>query len=118
MITLSHPTVNGYVRALLQALDEIGELQEFDTTLAVGRREVKIAHSKIRQHPHREVLRLLGQRLRQDWLIRHESGWASVDAVAQEFDRQVSKRLSGTARIYCYENSGTSTFPAACCMDM
>jgi glycosyltransferase involved in cell wall biosynthesis len=113
MITLSHPTVNGYVRALLQALDEIGELQAFHTTLAVGRREVKIAHSKIRQHPHREVLRLLGQRLSQDWLIRHESGWASVDAVAQEFDRHVSKRLSGTGSIYCYEDSALFTFRAA-----
>jgi hypothetical protein len=43
MITLSHPTVNGYVRALLQALDEIGGLEAFHTTLAVRRRAVKIA---------------------------------------------------------------------------
>src|ERR1700693_4219649 len=113
MITLSHPTVNGYVRALLQGLDQIGELQEFHTTLAVGRRAVNIARSKIRQHPYREIVRLLGQRLRQDWLIRHESGWASVDAVAQDFDRQVSKRLSVKAGIYCYEDSALSTFRAA-----
>ena len=46
-------------------------------------------------------------------MIRHESGWASVEAVAQDFDRQVSKRLSGTARIYCYEDSALSTFRAA-----
>jgi hypothetical protein len=52
MITLSHPTVNGYVRALLHALDEIGELQAFHTTLAIGRRAVKIARSKIRQYPY------------------------------------------------------------------
>jgi glycosyltransferase involved in cell wall biosynthesis len=113
MITVSHPTVNGYVRALLQGLDETGKLQAFHTTLAVGRRAVRIARGKVRQHPCREVARLLGQRFRQDWLIRHESGWASVDAVAQEFDRHVSKRLSGTTDIYCYEDSAISTFRAA-----
>jgi glycosyltransferase involved in cell wall biosynthesis len=118
MITLTHPTVNGYVRALLQALDEIVELQEFHTTLAVGRRAVRIAHAKVCQHPYREVVRLLGQRLRQNWMIRHESGWASVDAVAQDFDRQVSKRLSVKAGIYCYEDSALSTFQAAARMGL
>jgi hypothetical protein len=93
MLTVSHPTVNGYVRALLQGLDESGQLQEFHTTIAVGRRAVKIAGSKVRQHPYREAVRLLGRRFRQEWLIRHESGWASVDAVAQAFDLQVAKRL-------------------------
>jgi glycosyltransferase involved in cell wall biosynthesis len=112
MITVSHPTVNGYVRALLQGLDVINELQEFHTTLAIGRRAVSIARSKVRQHPYREILRLLGQRCRQEWLIRHESGWASVDAVAQEFDRQVAKSLGRTAGIYCYEDSAFATFRA------
>ena len=58
MLSVSHPTVNQYVRALLEALDESGQLLEFHTTAAVGRRAVKIARSKVRQHPFREVVRL------------------------------------------------------------
>jgi glycosyltransferase involved in cell wall biosynthesis len=113
MLSVSHPTVNQYVRALIDALEAVGELQVFHTTLTAGRRSVGIARSKVRLHPFPEVLRLLGQRLRQDWLIRHESGWASVDAVAQAFDRQVSKSLDGTASVYCYEDSAVCTFRAA-----
>jgi hypothetical protein len=113
MISVSHPTVNQYVRALLKALEKIGQLQEFHTTFAIGRRTVKIAGFKIRQHPCREGVRLLGQRLSQDWLIRHETGSASVDAVAQEFDRWVSKRLGNAAGVYCYEDSALATFLAA-----
>jgi len=113
MITVSHPTVNEYVRALVRALDRRGALQKFHTTIAFGQRAVDLANHKIRQHPHREILRLLGQRLRQDWLIRHESGWASVDTVAQEFDRNVSKGLVQGSAVYCYEDSALATFRAA-----
>jgi glycosyltransferase involved in cell wall biosynthesis len=113
MLSVNHPTVNQYVRALIRALDAAGELQEFHTTLTLGRRAVRIAGSKVRLHPFPEIWRLIGQRLRQDWLIRHESGWASVDAVAQAFDRQVSKSLDGTASVYCYEDSALLTFQAA-----
>ena len=113
MLSVSHPTVNQYVRALIDALEAAGELQVFHTTLSMGRRAVRIERSKVRLHPFPEVLRLIGHRLRQDWLIRHESGWASVDAVAQAFDRQVSKSLDGTASVYCYEDSAVFTFRAA-----
>jgi glycosyltransferase involved in cell wall biosynthesis len=113
MLSVSHPTVNQYVRALIGALEAVGELQVFHTTLSMGRRAVRIKRSKVRLHPFPEVLRLIGHRLRQDWLIRHESGWASVDAVAQAFDRQVSRSLDGTASVYCYEDSAVFTFRAA-----
>jgi glycosyltransferase involved in cell wall biosynthesis len=113
MISVSHPTVNQYVRALVGALDRRGELQEFHTTLALGRRSLKIARRKVRQHPWREIFRLLAQRFGQDGLIHHESGWASVDAVAQEFDRKVSKSLTQEAALYCYEDSALWTFRAA-----
>ena|ERR1700693_2276244 len=113
MFTVSHPTVNQYVRALVEALDRGGVLEVFHTTIAGGRRQVNITRQKIRQHPYREALRLLAQRLSQNWLIRHESGWASVDAVAEEFDRQVSMTLTPGAAVYCYEDSALSTFRAA-----
>jgi glycosyltransferase involved in cell wall biosynthesis len=118
MITVSHPTVNQYVRALLQALEAANELREFHTTIAIGRRAVNIDRSKVRPHPGREILRLVSQRLQQDWLIRHEFGWASVDAVAQDFDRQVADSLDDRAAIYCYEDSALSTFQAAARMGL
>jgi glycosyltransferase involved in cell wall biosynthesis len=113
MITVSHPTVNQYVRALVTALDRRSELRELHTTIAIGQRSVGIARGKIRQHPGREIVRLLGQRSKQHWLVRHESGWASVDAVAQEFDRHVSKTLGKNGAVYCYEDSALFTFGAA-----
>jgi glycosyltransferase involved in cell wall biosynthesis len=113
MIIVSHPTVNQYVRALVAALVRRGALHEFHTTLAVERRSVPIAKNKIRQYPYRELVRLLGQRLHQDWLVRHETGWASVDAVARQFDRQVSKNLTKGVSIYCYEDSALQTLQAA-----
>jgi glycosyltransferase involved in cell wall biosynthesis len=113
MITVCHPTVNQYVRALVTALDRRDELQEFHTTIAVGQRSVDIARRRVRQHPCREAVRLLGQRLRQHWLIRHESGWASIDAVAQKFDRNVSRTMRKDGAVYCYEDSALLTFRAA-----
>jgi glycosyltransferase involved in cell wall biosynthesis len=115
MITVSHPQVNQYVRALLAALDEKGKLQEFHTTLAIGRRSVEIRGSrqKIRQHPYREILRLIAQRIGQEWLIRQGSSLASSDAVAIEFDRQVAKSLTCCSAVYCYEDSAFETFRVA-----
>jgi hypothetical protein len=115
MITVSHPQVNQYVRALVAALDEKAQLQEFHTTLNIGRRNVGIrgGRQKIRQHPYREIVRLTAQRLGQEWLIRHGSGPASSDAVAVEFDRQVAKGLKSCSAIYCYEDSAFETFQAA-----
>src|SRR5438128_10345222 len=95
MITVSHPTVNQYVRALVTALDRHIELRELHTTIALGQRSVGIARRKIRQHPYREIMRLLGQRWQHDWLVRPESGWAAIDAVAQEFDSN-GARTTGT----------------------
>jgi glycosyltransferase involved in cell wall biosynthesis len=113
MIIVSHPNVNQYVRALLVALESRGELQEFHTTLSFGRRSVPIPRKKIYQHVYLESMRLLGQRFRQDWLIRHDSGFASVDAVARMLDRQVARRVKSNTAIYCYEDSALLTFGTA-----
>jgi hypothetical protein len=115
MITVSHPQVNPYVRALLARLDERGVLHEFHTTFSIGRRSVGMtgARQKIRQHPYREIVRLFAQRFGQEWLIRPGSGLACSDAVAREFDRHVAKYLSPCSGIYCYEDSALETFRAA-----
>ena len=113
MVTVSHPNVNQYVRALLLALEARSELQEFHTTLNFGRRSVAIPQKKIFQHTHLELVRLLGQRWRQNWLVSHDSGLASIDAVARMLDREVAKRVKPGAAIYCYEDSALATFCAA-----
>src|SRR5271166_7167503 len=76
MITVSHPQVNQYVRALLAGLQKNHALYEFYTTLSVGRRRIDIPgiNPKVRQFPCREVARLIAQRLGQEWLTRHNSG--------------------------------------------
>jgi glycosyltransferase involved in cell wall biosynthesis len=113
MITVSHPNVNQYVRVLLAALEARGELQEFHTTLNFGRRRVALPQRKIFQYARLELVRLLGQRLRQNWLVRHDSGLASIDAVARMLDREVAKRVKPGTAIYCYEDSALRTFGAA-----
>ena len=113
MVIVSHPNVNEYVRALLAALQARGELQEFHTTLIFGRRSVAIPRRKIFQHAHLELVRLLGERLRQNWLVSHDPGLASIDAVARMLDQQVAKRVKPGAAIYCYEDSALMTFGAA-----
>ncbi len=115
MITVSHPHLNQYVRALLAGLDEKGELHEFHTTLGLGRRRVEIhgARRKVRQHPYREIVRLFAQRFGPERLIRHGTGWACSDAVAWGFDRHVAKCLNSSSAIYCYEDSALETFRAA-----
>jgi glycosyltransferase involved in cell wall biosynthesis len=113
MIIVSHPNVNQYVRALLYALEARGQLQEFHTTLSFGRRTVAIPKSKVFEHTPLELARLLGERLRQNWLVAHDSGLASVDSVARMLDRQVAKRVKPGTTTYCYEDSALATFRAA-----
>jgi glycosyltransferase involved in cell wall biosynthesis len=113
MVIVSHPNVNQYVRALLAALEARGELQEFHTTLSFGRRRVALPQRRIFQHARLELVRLAGQRLRQNWLVNHDSGLASIDAVARMLDREVAKRVKPSTAIYCYEDSALATFGAA-----
>jgi hypothetical protein len=113
MVIVSHPNVNQYVRALLAALEAKGKLQEFHTTLNFGRRGVALPRSKIFQHAHLELVRLLGQRLGQNWLVSHDSGLASIDAVARMLDRRVAERVKSRTAVYCYEDSALATFGAA-----
>ena len=115
MITVSHPQVNQYVRALLAGLQKNHALYEFYTTLSVGRRRIDIPgiNPKVRQFPCREVARLIAQRLGQEWLTRHNSGMLCSDAVAREFDRYVANHLKFSSATYCYEDSAFETFRVA-----
>ena len=113
MILLSHPTVNSFVRALAQALHREGMLARFHTTLPWGRRDPGLPSGVVRSHPFREAVRLLAGRLGAQSLVRHETGWASVDSVYQALDRAVSRCLENETTVYCYEDGALETFEAA-----
>jgi glycosyltransferase involved in cell wall biosynthesis len=106
MIVLSHPTVNTFVRALVEALDSQGRLAAFHTTLAFGRRAVKVDRHRIHQHPWREIARLAGQRL-------GFGGARAVDAVYRTLDAAVARDLENASAVYCYEDGALATFRAA-----
>jgi len=118
MITLSHPTGNQFVRALLAALHDTDTLDGFFTTIATasGRRHYELPREKIRTRPFRETLRLASQRLGVEVLTAHETGWASADAVYRDLDRAVARWISahpGPGGVYCYEDGALETFRAA-----
>jgi glycosyltransferase involved in cell wall biosynthesis len=141
MIVLSHPTGNAFVRAILLGIEQAGWLDSFHTTVSFQRshfwfnllppavradcerRTYDVSADKVVSHPLRELVRLVACRLGWQLLVRHESGWASVDAVYRDLDRQVaayverhgrsSSPAPGLAGVYCYEDGALETFRAA-----
>lgn len=109
MILLSHPTVNAFNRALVEALEQAGRLAAFHTTIAFGRRAVALPRSKVHQHPGRELARLVAQRL--GW--RDAPGPLGIDAVYRALDATVSRRIGAARAVYCYEDGALETFRAA-----
>lgn len=101
MIIVSHPTVNAFNRALVEALDQTRLLTRFHTTLAVGRRSVAVSRARVSQHRWREVARLLGV------------GGVTVDDVYRALDATVSRQLTGANAVYAYEDGALATFRAA-----
>ncbi len=137
MVILSHPTGNANVRAVLHALDDEKLLSKFYTTLAVHRddwllrllpsglrsqavrRAYDIRHGNIVRFPQREILRHAAKKLQIAALTRHETGWASVDAVNKDLDCCVAQALNqqqckrNIQGVYCYEDCALKTFQAA-----
>lgn len=58
---------------------------------------------------------MVAQRLGLKNLVRHEHGWASVDAVYRSLDWKVARSLNPTktSAVYCYEDGALETFRAA-----
>src|SRR4051812_23875456 len=108
MIVISHPTGNTFVRAMLGGLSSGASGPfEFHTSLGVsskgdgspvrrliaplvGRRTYPVSAVDLYQHPYRELIRLFAGRLGWSGLTKHETGWASVDAVYHSLDRAVA----------------------------
>ena len=136
-VVVSHPTGNENLRAVLRALGSYDRLASFWTTLAVpprlsnapflnerGRRELgrrmfpELPWSKMRMRPFREIARFGATQLGWWALIRHETGWASVDQVYRQLDRDVAAYIAGpearaVRAVYAYEDGARDTFAAA-----
>jgi starch synthase len=134
-VVVSHPTGNANLRAVLRSLERAGMLHAFHTSLAmpVGnlsrifgstfdcrigqRRFPEVLRRRIQTHPGLELLRLGARRFGPEALIRHETGWASVDAVYRAVDQAVARSLeragSEIKAIYAYEDGALKSFRAA-----
>jgi glycosyltransferase involved in cell wall biosynthesis len=126
MIWISHPTGNEFVRALLAAGERGGTEFLFHTTVGrpqgrggrlLRRREFPVAPGHLQTRPARELVRLLATALGARGLTAHEIGWASVDAVYQDLDRAVARRLRAAGgavqAVHAYEDGARETFEAA-----
>lgn len=135
-IVISHPTGNRNVRAVIRGLEQAGMLAEFHTTLAADstaswikllpirfrnewlRKTYPVSAEHLHTHPALELARMVLSKLGMQYPLRHEKGWASVDAVYTNLDRIVAKRLpkSSTSEVnavYAYEDGALSTFTRA-----
>jgi glycosyltransferase involved in cell wall biosynthesis len=134
---LMHPTGNSNVRAILGGMLNENLLAEFNTAIAVSpsnpflkffpaniraellRRSFDVPRNKIHQYPLRDAARLILPRIGLSSAVKHEIGWASLDAVYQNFDAAVAKRLPSLAKkyelkgIYAFEDGALATFKQA-----
>jgi glycosyltransferase involved in cell wall biosynthesis len=134
---LTHPIGNNNLRAVLKVMLDENLLAEFNTTIAVSpknpvlkllpgnvkrellRRSYDVPAAKVHSYPFFEAARLLLPRFGFSSPVEHEVGWASVDAVYQNFDAAVARRLPQLARkhkltgVYAYEDGALSTFKEA-----
>lgn len=134
MIAVSHPTGNQFVRALLSELEKRGELARFFTTVKapgeailrwlpgsirdqISRRAYSVVPSKITAQPFREMLRLVATSAGIPALTKHETGYASLDAVYHGLDEKtaawISRGDTGVRAVHCYEDGALQTFEAA-----
>ncbi|WMJ73266.1 glycosyltransferase family 4 protein [Cytophagaceae bacterium ABcell3] len=137
MIALSHPTGNANVRNAVNGLKDADMLSDFYTCIAAvpGSVLYTLGHIKplkeihrrkydeslkpfIRMWPWVEIGRMMANKLGMKGLVEHERGVFSVDAVYQNFDARVAKKIDKTtqspiAGIYAYEDGALASFQAA-----
>ncbi len=136
-VLLSHPAGNQNVRAMLDALTRADLLARFATTVAADhqsamvrlmpagmrrewlRRRFDVPRDQLLQHRWRELTRVACGMLGFRSALRHEAGFASGDAVFQDFDRFVAGSLRSVhareplGAVYAYEDSALHTFRRA-----
>lgn len=136
-ILLSHPTGNQNLRAVISSLKDKDMLAKFSTTLAFDpsstilgvlpakvkeeflRRSYPVDFEMIRTRPLLELSRNILPRLGFHSVIKHETGFASVDRVYQDLDRSTAAYLAQLNRsgnitaAYAYEDGALETFKMA-----
>ena len=121
MISVSHPTGNTFVRALLKELHDRNDLDRFYTTLGCGsdsmlrrplkRRSYPIPSNKIVTHAWPELKRLIGSRIP----LSENQRQAPVDPIYRKLDQWVSDQMPKRKpeAIHCYEDGAYLTFKRA-----
>ncbi len=129
-----HPTGNANSREAMSAYAEAGWLECFFTTIAVFKGNLwhrlsdlsglseftkrqfpeslrAVTHSR----PSRELMRLAAQRLGWQAPQRHETGWASVDAVYRGIDQSLAIWIESHRPdvVHAYEDGALQSFQAA-----
>jgi glycosyltransferase involved in cell wall biosynthesis len=134
-VILSHPTGNRNVRAVITGLANADMLAGFNTTLVADpdalwikllpvnlrtewlRRSFPVSKTKIHTRPILELARMTMPKLGYNNCIKHETGWASIDAVYQDLDRNTAKQLAANKlkpdAVYAYEDGALETFKQA-----
>lgn len=133
-ILMSHPTGNANVRAAAMGFSKAGILGELNTAIAMfpgtllDRLSTINAFSQLRRRrfdpvlknvtktfPWSEVGRLVASKAGLRSLTKHEAGIFCVDAVYQNMDRRVMKRLDkvckkGIQGVFAYEDGALQSF--------
>ena len=133
-IILSHPTGNANVRAAALGLVNENMLTAFHTSIASFPGNIFDNLSKINflsefkrrafdpllqpvthMHPLFESCRIISGKVGLQNLIRHETGFFSIDAVYNQLDRKVSKKIiclkkKGLQGVYAYEDGAVESF--------
>ena len=134
-VIISHPTGNRNVRAVIAGLANANMLSGFNTTLVADpdalwikllpnnlrtewlRRSFPVAKTKIHTRPMIELARMVMPKFGYKNCIEHEKGWASIDAVYQDLDRNTAKQLASNKlkpdAVYAYEDGALETFKQA-----
>lgn len=134
---LVHPTGNQNVRAILSSLEKAGMLAEFGTTISLDltqrwvklipsgirheliRRSFQISNDKVWTRSWPEIFRQISTKLGLDFIVFHERGIASIDAVYRDFDKKAANRLlhffhkKEINAVYAYEDGALETFRQA-----
>lgn len=133
-IIVSHPTGNANVRAVAESFAKNGILAAFYTCIATYPGNIWYKLSKIKPlaefgrrsfnpvlrpytklYPFKELGRMISLKGKLKSLIKHETGYFSVDSIYRSLDKFVASKLKrgNVSAVYGYEDGALETFREA-----